>query len=247
MPVPWVFTVQFVTGAFLHLRSLLCGETSQPINLSFASPSKASGASSGVTATLVAPDVPMPASMATSTPIKLPGSPHKSQSASVASSWPGARSASPVASSLMSSSPGSSAGVTPDNATEAKRARSGSLLDSVAHSARMVVEVCLVVTLSWTCLLIGRLSLLQKYCEFFHPLRLILVYFKIQPVNPGCFLFESQNKLGMKALMLTRDSALRIFLNMLLKPPSLSAIDGAIGTFDILRILHGMFRVYYDI
>ena len=121
------------------LRSLLCGETSQRINFSFASPIKAPFASSGV----VTPETSMPASMATSTPIKLLESPHKNQGGSVASSWPGARSTSPVQSSLMSSSPGSSAGVTPDSAVEAKRARAGSLIDSVDHSARMVIEVSL--------------------------------------------------------------------------------------------------------
>jgi len=40
----------------------------------------------------------------------------------------------------MESSPGSS-GCTPDNATEAKRARAGSLIDNVTESARMVIEM----------------------------------------------------------------------------------------------------------
>lgn len=126
----------------LTYRSLLCGEAFQPVNLSFASPSKSTGASAGVVTKPMISDAPNTSSLVTSTPIKLPESPVRNHSASVASSWPGARSASPVASSMMSSSPGSSAGVTPDNATEAKRARSGSLIDSVAHSARMVIEVC---------------------------------------------------------------------------------------------------------
>eukprot|EP00795_Rhopilema_esculentum_P004483 gene4483-20726_t len=122
-------------------RSLLHGETSQPVILSFASPVKTVGASSTGMATTATPDAPMGSTMATSTPIKLLESPHKNQSASVASSWPGAGSASPLSLSMMSSSPGSSAGVTPDNASEPKRPRAGSLIDSVAPSARLVVEM----------------------------------------------------------------------------------------------------------
>lgn len=125
---------------FLTFRSLLCGETSQAIILSFATPVKTAGATAnGMTATT--PDVSITSSMATSTPIKFLESPHRNQSMSGASSWPGARSASPVSMTMMSSSPGSSAGATPDNASEPKRPRAGSLIDSIAPSARIVLEV----------------------------------------------------------------------------------------------------------
>ena len=121
-------------------RSLLCGETSQRINLSFASSLKESAAAS---APLTATEVSMPKSMAINTPTKLIESPLRNRSGGVASSWPGVHSVSPVSSLMMESSPGSS-GFTPDNATEAKRARAGSLIDNVTQSARMVIEVFLV-------------------------------------------------------------------------------------------------------
>eukprot|EP00794_Sanderia_malayensis_P007934 gene7934-8789_t len=121
-------------------RSLLCGETSQQINLSFATPIKTAGTStSGLSLTIPTENV-SGSSMATSTPINFAESPAKNQSANFASSWPGARSDSPLSVSMMSTSPGSSAGVTPDNASEPKRPRAGSLLDSVAPAARMMMN-----------------------------------------------------------------------------------------------------------
>ena len=80
-------------------------------------------------------------SMATSTPVKLPKSPHRSES--VASSWPGAKTLgeSPLSGGQMSSSPGSSACITPENISEPKRLRSASVLDQVSPTVRMVIEV----------------------------------------------------------------------------------------------------------
>ena len=96
--------------------------------------------SAAASAPLAATEVSMPKSMAISTPTKLIESPLRNRGGGVASSWPGVHSVSPVSSFMMESSPGSS-GCTPDNATEAKRARAGSLIDNVTESARMVIEV----------------------------------------------------------------------------------------------------------